>query len=923
MKPDSTLFCTRHTLTNLFVVVGLLFFWGTSLGRAASYAFTNSTRINIPISGTATPYPSTITPTGIPGLVTNVAVTLFQFTHLLPDDVDLMLVGPSPNGGITNVLLMADAGGGSFTAGLQITFSNITTLTGGPPPYPPDTTSLANNAIYRPANYAGTDTFSGWSAPFNTNLNVFNGANPNNPWRLYIVDDSASGSSTGNIAGGWRLTLNTTSSPPVILKQPDDATVNPGGTATFVVQASGTPTLSYQWKRNGQIWIPFGQGGPSVTIPNVGFQDVGTYQVEIANGGGTRSSRVARLFLNGPIAIDPLPIRVVPPGEDVIFEARSAGTPPLRYQWTLNGEFIPGETNATLQLLKTVPRDGGAYAVIVWNDDDAVTSQPGRLRVLGSTTNEELQDDFRDAKTVSDLQGVIQGDSTKATVQPGEPVWKGGGRSVWFRYVAPDSGIMTLNTRGSAFDTLLQVYAGEVPDPRNRITRDNDRAGFYTSTLQFNAQRGMMYLVQVDGFGLNGDGGEITLSWNLLRTTERVPIIVDAPEGQAVQEGTPVTFSIVTDYAEDRFIWYFEGNRVGTERTLTIPSAKREHVGYYWVEIRNANRLVVSEPVDLQVGTAPDLFSYDKFEYMFLPRGGQNFGLGAMMFAPASGGEPAPGFISIGLGDLIGKMAASTQAKNQPADPNPCGSLFSGTIYQRVLATNTGTIQVDTAGSAIPVRLAVYLLSATPTPPIVCDLTSATNGVPATVQFDAVQGVNYSVVLAGYQATGTVQINLQMGSAPPLAPAMQHLLVASNATVHLQMPATNWFPDPACQWFYKGLPMVGQTGPMLTVANFDAKKEGVYSVWMSNFLDAVTYDVAELTLAPPFTLKYSWTTNGPVVGYTITASNTAPFVIQTALSPAGPWLPIATNPDPSLILYLTNANAFIDPQRFYRAAPWP
>ena len=117
--------------------------------------------------------------------------------------------------------------------------------------------------------------------------------------------------------------------------------------------------------------------------------------------------------------------------------------------------------------------------------------------------------------------------------------------------------------------------------------------------------------------------------------------------------------------------------------------------------------------------------------------------------------------------------------------------------------------------------------------------------------------------------------------------------------------------------------MVGQTGPMLTVANFDAKQEGIYTVWMSNFLSAVSFDVAELTLAPPFTLYHSWTTNGPTVGFTITASNTAPFVIETATTMTGPWLPIATNPDPSLILYLTNANAFIDPQRFYRAAPWP
>jgi hypothetical protein len=146
---------------------------------------------------------------------------------------------------------------------------------------------------------------------------------------------------------------------------------------------------------------------------------------------------------------------------------------------------------------------------------------------------------------------------------------------------------------------------------------------------------------------------------------------------------------------------------------------------------------------------------------------------------------------------------------------------------------------------------------------------------------------------------------------------------ASNATAILSMPATNWVPTPVCQWYHDGIPMSGETGTTLTVANFNESKEGVYSVWMSNFLGQATCDVAELSLAPPFTLYYEWATNGPDVHFVLTASNVAPFEIQTTTNLLGPWLPIATNPDPSLILYLTNASAFIDPQRFYRAAPWP
>jgi hypothetical protein len=41
-----------------------------------------------------------------------------------------------------------------------------------------------------------------------TELNVFNGINPNDVWRIYVVDDNGA-SASGNINAGWRLEITT------------------------------------------------------------------------------------------------------------------------------------------------------------------------------------------------------------------------------------------------------------------------------------------------------------------------------------------------------------------------------------------------------------------------------------------------------------------------------------------------------------------------------------------------------------------------------------------------------------------------------------------------------------------------------------------------------------------------------------------
>ena len=74
----------------------------------------DTTPVTIPAIGTgcgtgapAAPYPDNINVSGQPSLIAGVEVTLTGFSHQVPIDVDILLVGP----GGQNVVLMSDVGG--------------------------------------------------------------------------------------------------------------------------------------------------------------------------------------------------------------------------------------------------------------------------------------------------------------------------------------------------------------------------------------------------------------------------------------------------------------------------------------------------------------------------------------------------------------------------------------------------------------------------------------------------------------------------------------------------------------------------------------------------------------------------------------------------------------------------------------------
>ncbi len=112
--------------------------------------------------------------------------------------------------------------------------------------------------------------------------------------------------------------------PPTIDVQPVSRQVYPGGTARFSVSASGTPPFAYQWKRAGAD-LP-GATNAKLVVPNCTAAETGTYQVEVSNVAGKRSSATVNLALTTPTA--------------GTYEALVAGMRPVAY-WRL------GETSGT------------------------------------------------------------------------------------------------------------------------------------------------------------------------------------------------------------------------------------------------------------------------------------------------------------------------------------------------------------------------------------------------------------------------------------------------------------------------------------------------------------------------------------------------------------------------------------------------
>jgi hypothetical protein len=224
-------------------------------------------------------------------------------------------------------------------------------------------------------------------------------AQTNDSGTYWIVVSNAWGSLASSNA------ILTVATSPVIVTQPTptNQAMAVGSTAILAVTAAGTEPLSYQWQMNGTNLvdgtnlvngdITSGSTTNVLTISNVQTTNSGNYTVIVTNVvGSVTSSNAVLTVTNVPPEITQQPAdQTVAVGSNVTFSVYAIGTPPLSYQWQLNGtNLVDGGniTNSTTTNLiisnVQLTDDGGNYTVIVTNLAGSVTSSNAVLTV---TTN--------------------------------------------------------------------------------------------------------------------------------------------------------------------------------------------------------------------------------------------------------------------------------------------------------------------------------------------------------------------------------------------------------------------------------------------------------------------------------------------------------------------------------------------------------
>lgn len=183
-----------------------------------------------------------------------------------------------------------------------------------------------------------------------------------------------------------QATLTVVDPPPSITTQPQSQSVYAGQPATFSVEASGNPPLTYQWSKDGSPIS--GATSSSLSIASASASDAGTYRVVVSNGGGSATSLGATLSVSSQppsqvppsITTEPSP-ESVHAGDDVTLSVAAASLTAATYQWFKDGVAIPGADSATLDLGKASASMAGKYSVAVTNASGTTTSSVASVAV--------------------------------------------------------------------------------------------------------------------------------------------------------------------------------------------------------------------------------------------------------------------------------------------------------------------------------------------------------------------------------------------------------------------------------------------------------------------------------------------------------------------------------------------------------------
>jgi len=298
-------------------------------------------------------------------------------------------------------------------------------------------------------------------------------------------DDGALSSTTGTID------VDEPTLAPAIVEEPLDATVAQGMTPTFTVSATGTPPLTYQWRKNGANIQ--GATVPSYTTPPVTLgDDLSTYRCVVTNAAGGTLSRSAVLNVDppGPRAEGAVVLYAFDEGQgDVVGDLSGQGQPldltitdTGDVSWVQSGLSIDASTvldsGAAAEKVRDAVVSTNEITVEAWISA-ANTTQSGPARLVGISTN---------------------GNSRNVALGQEADTWRAHLRTT----VKGNSGTPVLSSpAGGATDTVQHVVFSRESSGLERIFVDGEEVSSQVETGNFSSWDDRYRLFVANEIGAN------------------------------------------------------------------------------------------------------------------------------------------------------------------------------------------------------------------------------------------------------------------------------------------------------------------------------------------------------------------------------------------------------------------------------------
>ncbi|HEY9250135.1 MAG TPA: immunoglobulin domain-containing protein [Rariglobus sp.] len=496
------------------------------------------------------------------------------------------------------------------------------------------TTNLSGYGDYVPADYAGAANFSFAAASegavtidwyFGATLvgtNVLT-AGTLDSFNTYTLDlpslfYGSSGTLTAQVSGDATFTLDNVQingvvvvpETPVITLQPVSQTVTAGVTVVLeaAAEASGTPSFTYQWRKDDQDLIASatvaGVNSPTLTLTNVSLDSAGSYSLRVTNTTVFTVSEPAVLTVHTVPEIILAPVaNTANPGQTIVFTVEATGFPVPTYQWRkdgvdlVDGPDLTGSTLANLRVANITEDNAGDYTVVVMNAAGSIESSPVALTVTDSASAPVITKQPSGQTVVSGQSAVFQVQVTGAPAPTFQ--WRRNGVDL----------VDGIDLVGATSETLKLLNI--IPD----------QAGTYT--------------VVVSNSAGDVESGGASLA---------VLVPPSIPEGsgplsQTVLSGGEVTFSVTASGTPaPTFQWKKQGEDIpgATQATLTLTAITLDDAGEYTVVVTNTIGSTESAVATLTVHIPPKITAQPA---------GRTVGIGAtVIFSVSATGSPAPSY---------------------------------------------------------------------------------------------------------------------------------------------------------------------------------------------------------------------------------------------------------------------------------------